>query len=126
MLGPPPFVYIDGEAARAAQKNEIGFVFSPGTEQLVRALGQHAGFAERHGAMLRCVVNTMTGQTKEDSQLEPMQSMVAPAMFALNAMTHDGHSTPYQAVFGRQPDFLPPTEGQAGFDSTDGRKEQRT
>ena len=46
-------------------------------------------------------------------------------MLALNCLNHFGNATPYQAVYGRQPGFLPPVEGQPRPDSVDGRKEQR-
>ena len=37
-------------------------------------------------------------------------SLLAEALFAGNALVHVGGSTPYQAVYGRQPAMLPPLE----------------
>ena len=76
-----------------------------------RASGQHARFAERHGAMLRVVLHLMIEELKRQRIERPFETILAMAFFVLNAFTSVGGKTPHQAVYGRQPGMLPPIEG---------------
>ena len=127
ILGTPETVVTDGEAALVTTKNRARFA-AHNIHLSVRAPGQHAHFAERHGAMLRHTVHVLAEQLKAENLTEPLSSILPEAFFALNALTQVGGSTPYQAVLGRQPGCLPPIlDGHpvGAGDSVDGRREQR-
>ena len=122
--GPMENFVIDGESALNTDAAKARFK-ADGINLKTRAPGQHARFAERHGAFLRAVLHIMTEQMKREGiELSP-RVMVMSAFFALNALTTVGTKTPYQALYGRQPAMLPPIEGESIHDGADGRKEQR-
>ena len=122
--GPMENFVIDGESALNTDAAKARFK-ADGINLKTRAPGQHARFAERHGAFLRAVLHIMTEQMKREGiELSP-RVMVMSAFFALNALTTVGTKTPYQALYGRQPAMLPPIEGESIHDGADGRNEQR-
>ncbi|CAE7222318.1 unnamed protein product [Symbiodinium sp. CCMP2592] len=81
-----------------------------GVELKLRAPQQHARFIERRGAILRATLHVMEEQLEREGLVYTFPSLLAEAIFAGNALVHVGGSTPYQAVYGRQPAMLPPLE----------------
>ena len=123
-FGAPVNLVTDGESALVTAKNKSRFAALQ-TNLVVRAPGQHAHFAERHGAMLSYTTNCLIEDRKQCGISEPMPNILSEAILALNTLTCVGGTTPYQAVIGRQPGLLPPIDGNPPQDSVDGRKEQR-
>ena len=67
MLGTPEIVVTDEEAALVTAKNRARFA-AHNIHLSVRAPGQHAHFAERHGAMLRHVMHVLAEQLKAEKR----------------------------------------------------------
>ncbi|CAE7335666.1 RNR1 [Symbiodinium sp. CCMP2592] len=81
-----------------------------GINMKLRAPQQHARYIERRGAVLRATLHVMHEQLERESVQCSFPTVLAEAVFAGNALTHVGGSTPYQAVYGRQPAMLPPLD----------------
>ena len=81
-----------------------------GIEMKLRAPQQHARYIERRGAILRATLHVMEEQLEREGLVYTFPALLAEAIFAGNALVHVGGSTPYQAVYGRQPAMLPPLE----------------
>ena len=81
-----------------------------GINMKLRAPQQHARYIERRGAVLRATLHVMHEQLERESAQCSFPIVLAEAVFAGNALTHVGGSTPYQAVYGRQPAMLPPLD----------------
>ena len=81
-----------------------------GIKMQLRAPQQHARYIERRGAVLRATLHVMHEQLERESVQSSFPIVLAEAVFAGNSLTHVGGSTPYQAVYGRQPAMLPPLE----------------
>ena len=81
-----------------------------GIEMKLRAPQQHARYIERRGAILRATLHVMEEQLEREGLVYAFPALLAEAIFAGNALVHIGGSTPYQAVYGRQPAMLPPLE----------------
>ena len=92
-LGTPETVVTDGEAALVTARNRARFA-AHNIQLSVRAPGQHAHYAERHGATLRHVVHVLVEQLKIENREEPVSSLVLEAFFALNALSHYEGTTP--------------------------------
>ena len=108
-FGPPETLYMDGESGMwrpdvASRIKRLGCNFK------VRAPQQHARYIERRGAVLRATLHVMEEQLERESLVYQFPALLAEAVFSGNALTHVGGSTPYQAVYGRQPWMLPPIE----------------
>ncbi|CAE7210155.1 unnamed protein product [Symbiodinium sp. CCMP2456] len=108
-FGPPEILYMDGESGMwrpdiADRVKRLGCDFK------LRAPQQHARYIERRGAVLRAQMHTMEEQLEREGIVYTFPALLAEAVFAGNSLTHVGGSTPYQAVYGRQPWMLPPLE----------------
>ncbi|CAE7940212.1 unnamed protein product [Symbiodinium sp. KB8] len=104
--GPMECLVSDGESG--LWKEEIaGRLKRQGVTLKPRAPQQHARFIERRGAVLRVTMHVMQEQLDREGLVYTFPSLLAEAIFAGNALTHVGGSTPYQAVYGRQPAMLP-------------------
>ena len=108
-FGPPEILYMDGESGMwrpdiADRIRRLGCDFK------LRAPQQHARYIERRGAVLRAQLHTMEEQLEREGIVYTFPALLAEAVFAGNSLTHVGGSTPYQAVYGRQPWMLPPLE----------------
>ena len=104
--GPMESLVSDGESG--LWKEEIaGRLKRQGVILKPRAPQQHARFIERRGAVLRVTMHVMQEQLDREGLVYTFPSLLAEAIFAGNALTHVGGSTPYQAVYGRQPAMLP-------------------
>ena len=78
-----------------------------GVDHRPRAKSQHLGHIDRRGALVRDSIHRIVGQLKTESVKWKPALIVDEAMLCTNAMlTINGHS-PYTAVFGRVPHFLP-------------------
>ncbi|CAE7353799.1 RE1 [Symbiodinium sp. CCMP2592] len=104
--GPMETLVSDGESG--LWREEIaGRLKRQGVNLKPRAPQQHARFIERRGAVLRVTMHVMQEQLDREGLVYTFPSLLAEAIFAGNALTHVGGSTPYQAVYGRQPAMLP-------------------
>lgn len=128
VFGPMQELYFDGESGLTTDYAKA-HLKRLGVDLKIRAPGQHAQYAERHGALLRIVMHLTEDQCKREGIPITMKMLVTQSLFVLNAMTTVGDSSPYNAVLGRQPAILPPladsTTADGAGDSADGRREAR-
>ena len=108
-FGPPKFLVCDGEGG-FWRPEIMARIRRMGTEPKLRAPEQHARYVERRGAILRGTLHLIEEQLEREELVYPFATTLSEAVFAGNTCTHVGGSTPYQAVFGRQPAFLPPLD----------------
>ena len=108
-FGPPKFLICDGEGG-LWRPEIMDRIRRMGTEPKLRAPEQHARYVERRGAILRGTLHLIEEQLEREELVYPFAATLAEAVFAGNTCTHVGGSTPFQAVFGRQPAFLPPLD----------------
>ena len=129
VFGPPENLISDGESGLTSQAGK-DHLKRQGVNLRVRAPEQHARFAERYGAILRVCMHVTEEQCQREGIPITIEMLVAQCLFVGNSLTTVGTQTPYNAVLGRQPGFLPPladvssAESSPG-DSADGRREAR-
>ena len=105
--GPPENFIIDGEAALATAQLAKDYFKSKTITVKVRAPQQHARYIERRGAILRHQMHLIEEQCKRENLSISFTRLLGEATFCGNALTFTGNSSPYNAVYGRQPACLP-------------------
>ena len=76
-----------------------------------KAPRQKAWIVERHNALIRNGAHRTEQQLIKEEVRCTFEQVLAIVTFMKNALTVINSSTPYQALFGRQPAMLPPLEG---------------
>ena len=71
-----------------------------------KALGEHATTVARHHKLLRQLLHRVEQQLHEEGINVPLDVIVAECVFAKNALTTIGNTTPYQGLLGRTPPIL--------------------
>jgi len=130
--GPFQILYSDGELGlnNESSRAELKRL---GTTLEVRAPDQHARIAESRQAMLRHVMHMIEEELKRHGKHThplalPFPRLYAEALFVVNAFTFYNGVSPYNALTGRQPAFLPDLENidfPKGSEHSDHRREQR-
>ena len=107
--GPFTHLYSDGELG--VNKTETLEAFKRlSTEVRIRAHGQHARLAEARNANLRDVMHMIEEDLKRSNVEITFTRLYAEAIFAVNAFSFYNGVSPYNALYGRQPAFLPDLE----------------
>ena len=103
---PPKLIIVDGEGALNSDrfKDKVG---RGRTKIIPRAPDQHAVHIERRNAILRHTLHLLEAELKRHNIVLPFPELLSEANFVCNAFTFIGGVSPYNAVFGRQPAFLP-------------------
>eukprot|EP00971_Amphidinium_carterae_P298644 5933160-Amphidinium_carterae.1 len=78
------------------------------------APGQHTRVGDAKAKQLRDLIHKVGGQLHVDGVVTPFERVVSECVFASNALTQVGGSSPYQAVLGRTPELLPAPSVDAG------------
>ena len=88
----------------------------------LRPRGAHAKIVERHNALLRDQLHYIDDQMDLDGIVIDEDCILAEAVLAKNALVSIGGASPYQAVYGRQPNLLLPFEPASAsqFNEADG------
>ena len=73
-------------------------------------------FIERRGAILRHTMHCVEEQASREGLLIANVMLLSSSVFAGNAFISVGGSTPYQALYGRQPAMLPPLPDSDNID----------
>ena len=125
-FGPMKELYFDGEGGLNTPRAQAQ-LRRHGIEPKPRAPGQHIRLIDRRSALVRVTMHTTEEQAKREGLEISFDVLWASSVFAGNALITVGDSTPYQAVFGRQPGMLPALEmpDYPEGESADGRKEAR-
>ena len=107
--GPFKTLYCDGESGLTSDsaKAELRRL---GTNLLVRAPGQHARHIESRNAILRHTMHVLETELHRYSLELSFKRLLGEAMLATNAFTFYNGVSPYNALYGRQPPFLPELE----------------
>ena len=110
IFGPMETLTLDEEAGMRhrhavdwAEVNNIGLKF--------KAPRQKAWLVERHNELLRRGLHLTESQMVKEGIVMVFAIVLSIVTFMKNALTVVNTSTPYQALFGRQPALLPPLEG---------------
>ena len=112
VYGAPKVLVIDGEKA-------LGTVSAGQAlarwccSRKPKAPNQHAYIIEKRGDLLRTQLKLTDTQMRAGNIVAPFPVRLAEAVFAGNAMLSINGSTPYNALFGRQPQMLPSLDGSA-------------
>ena len=106
LFGPFKFLIIDGEKG-ISSKETIAFLKSFGCQLEERARGQHARMIERRGALLRHSLHCTKSQLEKEGVTWTFNMLLANCIFAGNALTNVGGTTPYVTRFGSTPAMLP-------------------
>jgi hypothetical protein len=109
IFGPFKYLIIDGEKG-ISSKETLAFLKSFGCELLERAKGQHARMIERRGAMLRHTMHCTESQLTKEGIIWTFTMLLAHCIFAGNALTNVGGTTPYTTRFGTTPTMMPDLE----------------
>ena len=86
-----------------------------------KAPRQKAWVIERHNELLRIGLHGTESQMIKEGINVPFEQTLAITEFMKNSLTVITDSTPYQALFGRQPAMLPPLEGGSSGQLEDNR-----
>ena len=73
-----------------------------------KAPRQKAWIVERHNEIIRRCLQTTEAQLIKEGISIPFEQVLSTVFFVHNSLTVINGSTPYQALFGRQPAILPP------------------
>ena len=106
IFGPFKTLIIDGEKG-ISSKETVAFLKSFGCNLHERAKEQHARVIERRGAMLRHTMHCTEEQLIKEGILWTFTILLAHCIFAGNALTNVGGSTPYISRFGSTPAMMP-------------------
>ena len=109
--GPMKELIIDGERGIAESFRAGSFLTRLGIKLQPRAPQQHAPHIERRGQLLRDVLHKIDAQLQIEGITDiPFTYRLAEATFAGNALVSVNNTTPYNAVYGRTPNLLPPID----------------
>ena len=102
-------MYSDGEGGlnNPETKNELAHA---GTKLINRPTGQHAHYIEARNGILRDTMHKLEAELERQGIPMNFPNLVGEANFAGNAFTFYNGVSPYNAVFGRQPQCLPDLE----------------
>lgn len=127
IYGPMEVLYVDGESGISSQESQPRLK-RESIKLEVRTPGQHVQYFEHRGAILRHTMHVEEEYCKKEGLTVSAQMLLAMCVFCGNALVSTGGTTPYQAVFGRQPPMLPPLLGpetSAETGETPGGRSQR-
>ena len=104
-FGPPSLIISDREGAMTsdeastwAEHWNIGLKF--------KAVGAHAHIVERHHEILRDLLHKLCSALRLEQLAVSIVMVLSEACFAKNALTSVNGYSPYNAVFGRSPNFM--------------------
>ena len=100
---------IDGEKG-ISSKETIAFLKSFGCELIERARGQHARMIEKRGHILRHSMHCTEEQLEKEGVTWTFPMLLGSSIFAGNALTNIGGTTPYISRFGTTPATMPDLE----------------
>ena len=107
---------VDGESALNTEE-ALSYFERHGITRVPRAPQQHARYIERRGAMLREQWHRSKSQLQLEGVAADNDKLLSECILAGNCLVAVGGSTPYNALFGRQPGVLPALPGPAGGDT---------
>ena len=125
--GPFKILYSDGEGGLTTA-TAIAHLKRLGTELSIRAPDQHARLAEVRQSMLRHTMHMIEQDLLRHGDEIPFKRLYAEALFVVNAFSFYNGVSPYNALTGRQPAFLPDLENidfTQGGENTSGDRERR-
>ena len=108
--GPMKTLVIDGETGLTG-RCASDWAQAHGLNLKIKAPRQKAWIVERHQEILRVGLHRTETQLIKEQVVCTFEQVLAICTFAKNALTTINGSTPYQALYGRQPCMLPPLEG---------------
>ncbi len=104
--GPFKILYCDGESGVHCPEGEAE-IRRLGSTLRKRAPHQHARVVERRNAVLRHVMHMIEADLKRSSHDITFKRLLAEATFVVNCFSFYNGVSPYNALTGRQPPFLP-------------------
>ena len=110
IFGPMTTLTLDEESGMRGQC-AMDWASANGVHLRFKAPRQKAWIVERHNEVIRRSLHKTESQLVKEALNVPFEQALATVIFMKNALTVINSSTPYQAVFGRQPALLPPMEG---------------
>ena len=110
VFGPMQRLTLDEETGMRGRVAQDWAVYC-GVTLHFKAPRQKAWLVERHNEILRQALHRTETQVKQESLISSFQWVLAIVTFMHNALICINGSTPYNALFGRQPPILPPLEG---------------
>ena len=111
----PMIVFVsDSESGLTGEKAQNYFTHH-GIQHKPRAKKQQIPHIDRRGALVRGVCHKITAQLKVEGIKLPFEMVYHESTFVTNAMLAINNYTPYNALYGRVPNLLPPINvvGQA-------------
>ena len=116
LFGPMRELIVDGESALNTEE-ALQYFERHGITRVPRAPQQHARYIERRGAMLRDQWHRSRSQLQQEGVAVSNDQLLTECILAGNCLIAVGGSTPYNALFGRQPGVLPALPEPAGNDT---------
>eukprot|EP00971_Amphidinium_carterae_P325137 6455253-Amphidinium_carterae.1 len=106
LYGPPRIVVMDGE--RGMESDEVLAYFDKfQITRVVRAPEQHAHLVERHNELLWQLLHKTSDQAADEGYPLSDELLLCECLIAKNSFLSIGGETPYRALYGRTPRFLP-------------------
>ena len=105
--GPMQELIIDGEKGVSSVVG-MAYCFEKGIKRNIGGVGQPARFVERRGALMRDILHRCDEKLLAEGITDtPIVLRVGEAVFVGNALISVNNSTPYNALYGSVPNFLP-------------------
>ena len=120
-FGPMRELIVDGETSLGTDE-ALQFFNRHGIVRVPKAPSQHAHIIERRGAVLREQWHRSKSQMQEEGLNVDNDLLLSECIMAGNCLVAVGGTTPYNALFGRQPGILPELPALAGHGGRDAQR----